>query len=98
MWRRDIKRTVARTLLLAEPGFVSALSLLAYLVLAGAVYGCDLPRVLADPASPTSAELIEAGHALRAKAILTPVVEAEPSNAIAAWLFSKALLGLGDLE
>jgi tetratricopeptide (TPR) repeat protein len=46
----------------------------------------------------TSAQLVEAGHALRAKALLTPVVEAEPSNDLAALLLSKSLLGLGDLD
>jgi tetratricopeptide (TPR) repeat protein len=43
-------------------------------------------------------QLVEAGHDLQAKAVLTPMVEAEPSNDTAAWLLSKTLLGLGDLE
>jgi tetratricopeptide (TPR) repeat protein len=63
---------------------------------------CDLPQPPADPrslaAALPAAQLILQGHALHAKAILTPVVEAEPSNAGAAWLLSKALFGLGDLE
>jgi tetratricopeptide (TPR) repeat protein len=41
---------------------------------------------------------VETGHILRAKELLAPIAEAEPSNAVAAWLLSKSLLGLGDLE
>jgi tetratricopeptide (TPR) repeat protein len=46
----------------------------------------------------TPVQLVEAGHDLRAKAALTPVVEADPTNDNAAWLLSKTLIGLGDLE
>jgi len=60
--------------------------------------GCDLPHPSADQPALTPAQLIEAGHDLLAKAALTPVVEAEPSNANAAWLLSKALSGLNSPE
>jgi tetratricopeptide (TPR) repeat protein len=70
----------------------------AYLVIAGVVRGCDLPRPPIDPPSLSPSQLVEAGHDLRAKAVLTPVVEADPANAEAAWLLSKALSGLDDLD
>jgi tetratricopeptide (TPR) repeat protein len=58
-----------------------------------------LPQVPAEAGPPTTPErLIEVGHDLLAKAALTPIVEAEPSNDRAAWLLSKSLFGLGDLE
>ncbi len=63
-----------------------------------AAAGCDLPQPPAVPPVLTPAQLVEDGHALRAKAILTPVVEADPSNDTAAVLLSKTLLGLGDLD
>jgi tetratricopeptide (TPR) repeat protein len=44
------------------------------------------------------AQLVEAGHDLRAKAALTALVAAEPTNAEAAWLLSKSLVGLGELD
>jgi tetratricopeptide (TPR) repeat protein len=59
---------------------------------------CDLPQPPTAPAELTAAQLVEVGHDLRTKALLTPVVEAEPSNALAAWLLSKSLTGLGDLN
>ena len=43
-------------------------------------------------------QLVEAGHDLRARTALKALVEAEPGNATAAWLLSKSLIGLGDLE
>jgi tetratricopeptide (TPR) repeat protein len=69
-----------------------------YLLLASTVQACDLPQPQAEPAHLSPAQLIESGHDLLAKAALAPVVEAEPSNAAAAWLLSKALSGLGDLN
>ena len=57
-----------------------------------------MPRLAADPPALTPIQLIEVGHDLRAKAALTPLVEAEPTNANAAWLLSKSLSGLGDLD
>lgn len=50
------------------------------------------------PPTPSPLQLVEVGHDLRAKAALTPVVEADPTNADAAWLLSKALSGLDDLD
>jgi tetratricopeptide (TPR) repeat protein len=41
--------------------------------------------------------LLEVGHDLLAKAALTPIVEADPANATAAWQLSKALFNLGEL-
>jgi tetratricopeptide (TPR) repeat protein len=60
--------------------------------------GCDLPQLPADSPARTPLQLIEAGHDLLAKAMLTPLVDAEPSNAAAASLLSRALLGLGELD
>src|SRR5215469_11507735 len=62
------------------------------------VHACDLPRSPDDPPDLSPFQLIEVGHDLRAKAALTPVVEADPTNANAAWLLSKALSGLEDLD
>lgn len=59
---------------------------------------CDLPKPPADPPALSSFQLVDVGHDLRAKAALTPLVEAEPENANAAWLLSKALSGLDDLD
>lgn len=59
---------------------------------------CDLPKLPENPLSLTPVQLVEAGHDLRARATLTAIVEAEPENAQAAWLLSKSLTGLGDLE
>lgn len=60
--------------------------------------GCDLPRPPENPPELPAAKLIEVGHDLRAKAVLTPMVEADPMDADAAWMLSKALIGLGDLD
>jgi len=68
------------------------------LLLAYSVLGCDLPKPPEVPPQLTAQELVEAGHLLHARAVLTPVVEAELSNDRAAWLLSKSLIGLGDLE
>jgi hypothetical protein len=67
-------------------------------LLGGGAQGCDLPQPPADPPALSALELIEGGHDLRVKAALTPVSEADPSNAMAAWLLSKALSGLGELD
>jgi tetratricopeptide (TPR) repeat protein len=69
----------------------------AYLLLAVSMVACDLPQPPAGPPALSADQLIEVGHDLRAKEILTPLVEADPANANAAWLLSKALTGLGDL-
>jgi tetratricopeptide (TPR) repeat protein len=59
---------------------------------------CELPKLptTVPPLSPV--ELVDAGHDLRASAALKAIVEADPSNAQAAWLLSKSLIGLGNLE
>lgn len=57
-----------------------------------------MPQPPAVTPTLAPAQLIEAGHALKAKARLLPVVKAEPTNDTAAWLLSKSLLGLGDLD
>jgi tetratricopeptide (TPR) repeat protein len=67
-------------------------------VLVYTAQACDLTQLPAALPALTSFELVEAGHDLRVKAILTPVVEAEPSNDVAAWLLSKSLTGLGELD
>jgi len=74
------------------------LRLFFFLLSAASACGRDWPQPPAIPPALTSTELVEAGHLLRAKTLLAPVVEAEPSNDLAAWLFSKSLLGLGDLD
>src|SRR5579864_3978766 len=69
------------------------------LLLTGVVHAaCEVPRPPDDPPQLLPVQLIDLGHDLRAKAALTPVVEAEPENADAAWLLSKALSGLDELD
>lgn len=60
--------------------------------------GCALPQPPAEPAKLSPAQMVELGHDLQAKAVLTPMVEADPSNAEAILLLSKTLFGLGDLD
>ena len=57
-----------------------------------------MPQPPAAPPELTAVQLVEAGHDLRARGMLLPVVEAEPLNDTAAWLLSKSLIGLGDLD
>jgi tetratricopeptide (TPR) repeat protein len=63
-----------------------------------AAHACDLPRPPADPSSLSPPQLIEVGHDILAKAALTPILEADPQNANAAWLLSRALVDLGELD
>jgi tetratricopeptide (TPR) repeat protein len=67
-------------------------------VLAAMLPACPLPKLPAQRSVPTPLELVVTGHDLRAKAILTPIVEADPDDAEAALLLSKALQGLGELD
>ncbi|HEY3836263.1 MAG TPA: tetratricopeptide repeat protein [Bryobacteraceae bacterium] len=69
-----------------------------FILTAAHTIACDLPQYPHDLDSLSSADLVETGHILRAKALLAPVAQAEPANAVASWLLSKSLLGLGDLE
>lgn len=62
------------------------------------LFPCELPKLPSQSRSLSPVQLIDAGHDLRAKAALTAIVQAEPDNAEAAWLLSKALTGLGDLQ
>jgi tetratricopeptide (TPR) repeat protein len=72
-----------------------ALSLLALPALAQ----CRLPDVAPDALSRlTPEELVDAGHYLRARQMLEPVVQAYPDDAPAAWLLSRAKAALGDLD
>jgi len=58
---------------------------------------CFLPS--ARPADPGAAEaLIEAGHWKRARAIVEPLVAANPRDAQATWLLSRIKLAFGDLD
>lgn len=69
-----------------------------WLLTAAAARACSLPKVPADKPEVSPAQLVLAGQDLRAKAILTPIVEADPNNAEAALLLSKSLDGLNELE
>ena len=68
------------------------------LLAAVALPACSLLKVPAEKPEMSPAQLVLAGHDLRAKAILAPMVEAEPNNAEAALLLSKSLDGLGELD
>ncbi len=69
-----------------------------FFLFAVAAAGCDLPQPPQVRPAQTPVQLVEAGHDLLAKAILTAQVDAEPSNGNAIWLLSKTLLGLDDLD
>ena len=90
------RRAILEELRLHKPG--SRLVAFFFSALVYAARGCSLPQPPAVPPALTPVQLVESGHILRAKAALTPVVEAEPSNDKAAWLLSKSLFGLGDLD
>jgi len=62
------------------------------------LYACELPQPSATPPALSPEQLVERGHDLQAKAVLTPMVEADPSDAAAVLLLSKTLFGLGDLD
>jgi tetratricopeptide (TPR) repeat protein len=62
------------------------------------VCGCELPQPPTTPPVLSPAGLVERGHALQARAILTAMVEANPSDGTAVLLLSKTLFGLGDLD
>src|ERR1043165_6432422 len=70
---------------------------IAGLLRGGRLGACELPK-RSDAQPLSTIRLLEVGHDLRAKAELTPVVEAEPDNSEAAWLLSKALSELGEFD
>jgi tetratricopeptide (TPR) repeat protein len=61
--------------------------------------GCRLPEIAPgalDHLSP--AELLDAGHYLRAARILQPIANERPEDGQIAWLLSRARAALGDLD